>query len=743
MTEPDLDAVRRRIADARAAGRDTLTEPEGLELLSALGISVPPWRLVADEAGVDDTLLAAFTGERIVLKAVAPGLAHKTEVGGVAFVERSVAAVRDAISAMRRRLPSPPTGFTLAALVPHDRDPGGELLLAFRWTDDLGPIVVVGAGGTATELLAADLRPGRDLAIASPALTPPGRVAEVLAEATAVRLATRAVRGQPPRLAPDRLSEAVRSLMALAPLAPDELLEVEVNPAAVTAHGLVALDVLVRLGAGPQPVRAPRPAAAVARLLQPQSMAIVGVSSSMNAGRVILQNVLRDGFDPAAITVIKPGAAEIDGVRCVADLASLPGRVDLIVVVLPAAATPGFVAEAVERDAAASFIVIPGGLEEKAGGSALADRMRDALAAARSRPDGGPVINGGNCLGIRSRPGRYDTLFIPQAKLPPGSRPAPVALVTGSGAFAITRLSRLAPLDPRYVITIGNQTDLTAGDYLAHFVDEPEVRVVGVYVEGFVRLDGLRFLEAAARLRADGRQVVLYRAGRTAAGAGASASHTAAIAGDAAVTRQLARGAGVAWAETPAEFDDLLRTFTLLDGRPAAGRRLGAVTNAGSECVTIADHAGSLSVVKFSAATGRALGDLLVPAGITSVVDVHNPLDLTPIAGARIAGAAARIILEADEVDVGIVGAVPMADSIETLPAGEGHDEDLTRPGALADVLADLWATTSKPWIAVVDAGALYDPFRDRLAAAGIPVLGTADAATRALAAWCDATASR
>ncbi len=741
MTEPDLAALRRRIADARAAGDDTLAEPDGLALLTALGIAVPTWRLVADEAAVDEALLAPFSGDRVVLKAVAPGLAHKTEVGAVAFVERSVPALRDAIAAMRRRLPAPATGFTVAELVPHDRDPGGELLLAFRWTDDMGPVVAVGAGGTATELLAADLRPGRELAIASPALTPPDRLDAILAEATAVRLATRSVRGQPPRLAPERLADAVRSLMALAPLAPDDLLEVEVNPAAVTADGLVALDVLVRLGDGPRPVRAPRPAAAVARLLQPRTIAIVGVSSAMNAGRVILQNVLREGFDPTAITVIKPGAAEVDGVRCVPDLASLPGRVDLIVVVLPAAATPGFVAEAVERDLVTSFIVIPGGLEEKNGGSALADRMQHALEAARSRPDGGPVINGGNCLGIRSRPGRYDTLFIPQAKLPPGSRPAPMALVTGSGAFAITRLSRLAPLDPRYVVTIGNQTDLTAGDYLARFVDEPGVRVVGVYVEGFLRLDGVRFLEAAARLRAGGRQVVLYRAGRTAAGAGASASHTAAIAGDATVTRQLARAAGVAWAETPAEFDDLLRTFTLLDGRPAAGRRLGAVTNAGSECVTIADHAGSLSLARFSAATERALGDLLVPAGITSVVDVHNPLDLTPIAGASIAGAAARIILEADEVDAGIVGAVPMADSIETLPPGEGHLEDLTRPGALADVLADLWRTTSKPWIAVVDAGPLYEPFRDQLAAAGIPVLGTADAATRALAAWCEATA--
>ncbi len=740
MPEPNLPAIRSILATARAAGRTSLLEPEGLAVLAAAGVPVPAWRVVRGEGDVDPSVLAAFTGDRVVVKAVVAGLAHKTEVGGVAFAARRPEAVRDAIAVMRTRLPLAPGAFTVAQLVDHDRDPGGELLLSLRWTDDMGPVVSVGAGGLATESLAADLQPGREIVAISGSLTPRDGIVAALARATAVRLATTSVRGQPPRMAPGRLVEVVERLIGLGALLPDELLELEVNPAAVTPDGLVALDVLARLGDGPRPVRAPRPAAGVARLLAPRSIAIVGVSSGSNPGRVILRNVLREGFDPASVTVIKPGVGEIDGVRCVPDLVSLPGKVDLLVVVLPAAVTPAFVVEAVERDLAAALIVIPGGLEEKAGGGVLAAGMHGALALARARPSGGPVVNGGNCLGIRSRPGRYDTLFIPRVKLPPGSQPAPVALVTGSGAFAITRLSRLAPIDPRYVITIGNQTDLTAGDFLAHLADDPEVRVVGVYVEGFVRGDGLRFLDAAAQITASGRTVILYRAGRTSAGAGASASHTAAIAGDAIVTRELAHAAGVTLASTPAEFDDLLRVFTLLDGRRAAGRRLGAASNAGSECVTIADHAGSLELSAFSAATEQRLADLLVPVGIASVVDIRNPLDLTPIAGAGVVGASVRAILDADETDVGILGLVPMTDTLDTLPAGPGHGEDLDRPGAIAEVLADAWRTTRKPWVAVVDAGPLYDPLRERLAAAGIPVLGTADAATRALAAWCDAT---
>jgi acyl-CoA synthetase (NDP forming) len=739
-TTPDLAAARRVIAAARAAGRTTLLEPEGLAILAAAGIATPRWRVVAAPEAVDDALVDELPGDRVVVKVVSARIAHTTEVGGVAIVARERAAIAAAMESMHARVGDTAEGFLLVEHVAHPADPGGELLVSLRWTDDFGPVVSVGAGGTATEALAADLRPGRGLAIVSPALTPPDALGPAISATTAVRLATTPQRGQPPRIPLPRVVDVVERLFALAALVPDDLLELEVNPAAVTADGLVALDVLAALGDGPRPARAPRPLEALGRLYEPRSIGIVGVSSGSNPGRVILGNLLREGFPPERVVVVKPGVTSIDGVRCVPDIASLPEKVDLFVVALSAAQAPGFVAEVVERDLAASMIVIPAGLEEKSGGDALAARMRHALAAARARPDGGPVVNGGNCLGIRSRPGRYDTLFIPRWKLPPGERAAPIALVTGSGAFAITRLSRLGALDPRYVVTIGNQMDLTVADHLEHLAGDPAVRVIGVYVEGFTRLDGLRFVEVAGRIVREGRRVILYRAGRTRAGVGASASHTASIAGDATVAQELARAAGVTIADTPAAFDDLLRTFALIDGRPARGRRLGAVSNAGSECVTIADHAGALEVVAFSSATEARLAGILGPAGIVSVVDVHDPLDLTPIADGAIVEEAVRAILGADEVDVAIVGLVPLTDTLETLPPGPGHPEDLGRTDAIAERLARLWRETSKPWVVVVDAGSLYAPWVERLDAAGIPVLGTADAAARVVDAWCDAT---
>jgi acyl-CoA synthetase (NDP forming) len=693
----------------------------------------------------------------VVVRVVASAIAHKTEVGGVEVVVRSPVAIADAVARMRSALAGRDlAGFQVAEFVDHDPGLGGSLLVSARWTSDLGPIVSVGAGGIDAEAVAADLRPGREIAILSPWLTPRSAIPGILRASAAVRLATESQRGKPSRLPMASLVAVVERFLAVADACmPGDLLELEVNPLVVAGDGLVALDVLAMAGTGldaagqaaADGAAPPRPVWKLPRMLEPRSAAIIGVSSGMNAGRVILRNLLRDGFDPDAVTIVKPGADEIEGCRCVPDVASLPGKVDLFVVAVSAAQAAGVVAEVVERDVAESILVIPGGFEEKSGTEAIVARMRAAIAASRTRPDGGPLLNGGNCLGFRSVPGRIDTMFIPASKLaaPALDRPAagdvvaggasaaPLAIVAQSGAFAITRLSRLADLHPRYLVTVGNQMDLTIGDHLAHLADDLSISVYGVYVEGFRPLDAAAFLRAARRITDRGGTVVLYRAGRTIAGAAASASHTASIAGDVVAVRALARQAGVLVAETLDEFDDLVRAATLLNGREIGGRRLGAMSNAGFECVAIGDNVGSLVLVPFGPSTAERAGGLLADAGAGSVVDVHNPLDVTPMAGDAAFVDLASEVLAASGVDVGVIGIVPLTAELRTLAAGAGHDEDLADPDAVAARLVDLWLRTSKAWVAIVDGGPLYDPFVRALETGGIPVVRTADRAMRAL----------
>ena len=117
-------------------------------------------------------------------------------------------------------------------------------------------------------------------------------------------------------------------------------------------------------------------------------------------------------------------------------------------------------------------------------------------------------------------------------------------------------------------------------------------------------------------------------------------------------------------AETVQEFDELLSLFARLHGRPAPGSRLGAVTNAGFECVAIADNLGPFELASFSSPTLGRLHDVLAARGIDGVVDVHNPLDLTPMADDAAYEAIVRAILDDDGVDLGVVGVVPLSAEI-------------------------------------------------------------------------------
>ena len=735
----DFERVRAVIGRPDVVGapkRTHLSEPEARELLEAMGIAVPAAVFIGP---ADDPALAcaALSGDRVVVRVVAEAIQHKTEVGGVEVVARHAQAVADAMERMRARIGEGIDGFVIAEFVHHEPGIGGSLLVSARWTVDAGPVVSVGAGGVDAEALAADLAPGRAVAILSPALTTRWQIPALLREVTAVRLATEPQRGRSPLIAMETLVDVVHGFLSLAGATmPYDLLELEVNPLVVSRGSLVALDVLVTRWTGDEVQISRRPTHKLARLLRPRTAAIVGVSSGMNAGRVILRNLLRDGFDPAAITVVKPGLDRIDGCRCVPAVSALPSKVDMLVVALAARQSAEAVAEAIEHDLAETIVLIAGGLEEKQGTEDIVRRMHVALAASRERPDGGPLVNGGNCLGIRSVPGHYDTLFIPGSKLaPPAGDPAPLAIIAQSGAFAITRLSRLADLHPTYLVTVGNQMDVTVGDYLDHLAEDASIAVFGVYVEGFRPADGGRLVDAARRIADRGGTVVLYLAGRTAAGSRATASHTASIAGDRAVVRELARQAGAIVVESLDAFDDVVRTATLLEGRAIAGRRLGAVSNAGFECVAIADAATSFRLDPFDPATAAVLGETLAATGAGGVVDVHNPLDVTPMADDAALGAMVEALLASDVVDLGVVGVVPLTAALVTLAPADGHEEDVDAATGIAALLTDVWRRTTKAWVVVVDGGPLYDAFVARLEAGGIPVFRTADRAVRALEA--------
>jgi acyl-CoA synthetase (NDP forming) len=476
-------------------------------------------------------------------------------------------------------------GFLIQEFVAYEAEPGSEALLSLRWDREFGAVVTFGIGGIHAEKMTAALREEAALAIFAPELRDPLEIDRGISGLLVTELMTQAQRGRPARIAMEQVGEVVGRVAAAVPLLESGLVdEIEINPLVVWDGCLMALDVVVKLSADrPQPMPA-RPLDKLDRLLRPKSIALIGVAERLNPGRLILKNLLREGFDSENVLVVKPGRESIDGCRCYADIASLPRPVGLLIVSVGAEQVPVVVQETIEHRKAETVILIPGGVGEKSGSEHISQSIRQCLVDTRASDWRGPLINGGNCLGIRSQPGRYDTFFLPSyKKTPVGHDGGNVALLAQSGAFLASKTSKLQQLGVRYAISIGNQIDLTVGDYLSYLLDDDGVGLFGVYIEGFRDLDGRKFLEAASRITGSGRRIVLYRAGRTRSGVEAAASHTAAMAGSYRVTRSLARAAGVQVVDTLQDFEDLLLLSSRFEDRSIGASRVGAVSNAGYE----------------------------------------------------------------------------------------------------------------------------------------------------------------
>lgn len=738
-------------------GPGLLAEADGLEVARRLGLEAPamvalpagggrhPSEVV--EAGWDR--IDALPTDRVVVKAQVPGLVHKTEAGAIRVLPKDAQEIVDALSTMLAGgLPGDPVGFLVQAFLPHDSGMAGEVLVSARRDREFGWALTVGPGGTLTEFWAEGLGADRGPVHLSLGGFHREAAARALRCRPWVRLLTEGVRGQGGTVALETLLDLLATiserLLGDADLRRAGLIEAEFNPVAFPDGVPTALDAVVRFedpDTGPPHPSLPgelEPARDLSPFLSPKRIAIAGVSGQgLNPGRIILRNTLSEGFPAERLQVVKPGGGTVDGCACV-DSPMVDGRpTDLLVLAIPADRATEAVEAACRDGTARGIVLIPGGLGETARSQDKVAAIRRALELARGTRGWAPAINGGNCLGVRSKDGPVDTLFIPRHKLPTANRPVdPVALISQSGAFAVARVSSLAPLNPRVVATVGNQIDVTVGEYAEVLAVDPNIEVIAAYVEGFVDGDGLRFLEAVREAAKGGKCVVLYRAGRSRSGKEASASHTASIAGEYDVTRALAVSAGALVAESIGEFDDLVRLAVALRDRPVDGDGFAAVSNAGFECVAVADHCEPLRLASLKPETVERVFGTLDASGVSGITRAANPMDLTPMTGAEGFCEVVEAMLEDASVAAGVVGCVPLTGALETLEASDGHAEDLTRSDGLAARLGALWGRTTRPWVAVVDSGSRYDPFARALSDSGLPVFRHADRAVRALARY-------
>jgi acyl-CoA synthetase (NDP forming) len=742
---------------AEKDGRSFLFEPEVYALLRAWGIGAPRHFFLKKGERVTREMLAALGTDQVVVKIVSPQIVHKSDVGGVAFVRNGAREVKRTIARMLSEVPAKVAGtgsadpdirgvVVLEKVAFADLGFGSELLVGVRNSREFGPVVTIGLGGLDVEYVNARLKEGSAAAIFSAHLANRERMGALLEPLAFYDKLVHGFRGKPAPASRDVLVETLDRFRLLAACfspcsdeSPYVIEEAEVNPFVARGGRLVALDGMCRFsrrGGGERRSLS----AYLDSLLHPRSIGIIGVSERMNLGHLILNNILREGFPKERTYVVKPGCAAIEGCLCVPQAADLPETVDLFVLTLAADQSVGVMAELVAAEKARSVIIIAGGMGEKQGMAGVEEEIRQLLERSRHEGKPTPVVNGGNCMGIYSGPGHYDTTFIPVHKLAsPGKKDARIVYISQSGAFMASRMSKIPEVEPLYAVSLGNQIDLTASDYLDYFRAHGSASHYALYLEGFKPGDGLALARAAEEIVRGGKKVLVYKSGRSPEGRKATSSHTASVAGDYNVCRAVLEDAGVFVADTLAEFENAIRALPLLAGKTARGNRVGLVSNAGFECVILADNLKNgfdLELAVISGETTARLAGVLGPLGIDRLQDIRNPFDLTPVADDAAFAGCVEALLADPNVDCAVVSPVPMTAALETLAPSEAHTENIYSPKSVGCRLVEIIRGTSKPVVVNIDAGSLYDPLAGMLQAKGVPVFRRADETLRFLAKY-------
>ncbi|MFC7234741.1 acetate--CoA ligase family protein [Halosegnis marinus] len=420
-------------------------------------------------------------------------------------------------------------------------------------------------------------------------------------------------------------------------------------------------------------------------LFAPERVAVVGATDREGSvGRAVLSNL--DGFD-GDVAAVNPGRDSVLGYPCHPDLASVPGRVDLAVVVVPPDAVLDVVREAGERGVPAVAVITAGFGEAGAEGAA---RERDLVAAAEAY---GIDLVGPNSLGVMSTRSGLNATFGP-AMATPGS----VAFMSQSGAFitAVLDWANDEGFGFSDVVSLGNKAAMDETDFVRRWDRDPDTNVVLAYLESVV--DGRAFIEA---VRESDTPVVAVKSGRTEAGAQAASSHTGAIAGSEAAYEAGFEQAGVLRAGSVQELFDVAQA---LDGLPLPeDSTVGVVTNAGGPGVMTTDAVGDsdLSMASFADATRDRLAERL-PAN----ANVHNPVDVIGDADVERFATALDAVLDDDGVGAAVVVSAPTA---------------VLDYGDLADAVVEARREHDKPVVAAFMGGERTAAPADRLAEAGIP----------------------
>ena len=348
-------------------------------------------------------------------------------------------------------------------------------------------------------------------------------------------------------------------------------------------------------------------------LFRPKKVAVIGASSKeLSIGNRVIKNLIDFGFK-GDIYPINPKADEIRGIKAFKSITDCPDNIDVVHMVIPAK----FVPQAVEdcgKKGVKNIIINSGGFSETgAEGEAI---EKDFLARAANY---GIRILGPNCQGIiNSDPRIRAYCNFTFTKPEPGF----ISIVALSGGVAEVIHQGFAAMGvgTRIYASNGNACDVTIPEIIRYLGGDDGTRVIVTYVEGL--RDPANFMQTVREVAAR-KPILAMKAGRTAEGAKAAASHTGGLAKEDLATDLIFKKAGVV---TFTDEGELIQAAAAFATQPIPqGNRVGIITNTGGPAVIATDVfvGAGCQLPPLSDKTVEKLKTTLYPEA-----SVRNPIDV-------------------------------------------------------------------------------------------------------------------
>ncbi len=376
----------------------------------------------------------------------------------------------------------------------------------------------------------------------------------------------------------------------------------------------------------------------------PSSVAVVGASqNTAKIGYEILNNIVRYGYS-GDVYPINPTAKEILGYKAYPDLVSVPSKIDVAVVAVPAGKVMD-VLEQCGKKKVDSVVIITAGFKETGPHGA---RLEQELVT-RSRELGIRVV-GPNCLGIIDTTSTLNASFA--AGMPLAGH---IGFFSQSGAMCVAILDWALGENVGFsrFVSLGNKMDISETEIMLSMGQDENTRVILGYLESIE--DGPRFMKAARQVSKT-KPIIIIKSGTTGAGAKAASSHTGALAGSDHAYRAAFKQSGIIRAESMRSLFGYAMAFA---SQPLPrGPSLAIITNSGGPGILAADACdrSSLHLVPTKKETADRLREFLPPSA-----SVYNPIDIIGDASHERYNKTLEVVLKDDLIHTVLILLTPTA----------------------------------------------------------------------------------